>query len=299
MSAYLFLLALGLAAQGPVAHARAASLQREKLSCSTFPVDKNFGKKKLWDGYEVSVGPTAHFEDDSGADDACTAAIYDQSGKEVYRTTGPGVMLDPSTGMDIDGDGAPEVVLMNGASGGSGGSWEIEVVSLKPQPRLLFKFEEDSPHAPFIKDSQGRVVLWLFEPIYLNKYYSIPNSLARIHKQKVLRFANGELRDVTSEYISEIEKKSNFPRPTKNEIEDLKESKIVSGEFENLDDEESASKVLSLIVQYMFCRRFKEAFNVIQQAWPDQDRPNLIKSLEEIMRDGDCPECAKQVEQWR
>jgi hypothetical protein len=73
-----------------------------------FSVDKSFGKKKLWDGYEVSVGPTAH---DSGADDACTAAIYDQAGKEVYRTTGPGVKLDPATGMDVDGDGAPDVVL--------------------------------------------------------------------------------------------------------------------------------------------------------------------------------------------
>jgi hypothetical protein len=171
--------------------------------------------------------------------------------------------------------------------------------SLKPQPRLLFKFEEDSPHAPFIKDSQGRVVLWSFEPIYLNKYYAIPNALARIYRQKVLRFANGKLTDVTGEYWSEIEKSRDFPRPTKNEMEGLKESKITSGEFENLDDQESASKVLSLIVQNIFCRRFKEALNVIQQAWPEQDRPNLIKSLEEIMRDGDCPECAKQVEQWR
>lgn len=296
MTAYFLLFALGLATQGAAAHTPAASLQPETLSCSSFPVDKSFGRKKLWDGYEVSVAPTAHFQGGSYADDACTAAIYDQSGKEVYRTTGPGVVLDPATGMDVDGDGAPEVVLMNGSSGGSGGSWDIEVVSLKPQPHLLFRFEEDSPPAPFRKDSQGRVVLW---SIYLNKYYAIPNALARTYRQKVIRFANGELRDVTAEYSGEIEKSSDFPRPTKNEMEDLKESKIVSGEFENLDDQESASKVLSLIVQYIFCRRFKEALDVIHQAWPEQDRANLIKSLEEIFKHGDCPECARQIEQWR
>jgi len=132
-------------------------LQQEKLSCSTFPVDKRYGEKELWDGYQISVGPTAHFKDDSGADDACRAALYDQSGKEVYRTTGPGVMLDSATGMDVDGDGAPEVVLMNGSSGGS---WEIEVVSLKPQPHLLFKFEQEFPPADFRKALQGTVVLW-------------------------------------------------------------------------------------------------------------------------------------------
>jgi hypothetical protein len=299
VSADFLLFALGLATQGAAAHTAAASSQPEKLSCSTSPVDKSFGRKKLWDGYEVSVDPTAHFEGNSDADDACTAAIYDPSGKEVYRTTGPGVMLDPATGMDVDGDGAPEVVLMNGSSGGGDGSWDVEVVSLKPQAHLLFKFDEDSPPAPFRKDSQGRVVLWSWQAMYLNKYYSIPNALARIYKQKVMRFTDGELRDVTAEYSGEIEKSPDFPRPTKNEKKDLKESKIISGEFENLDDQESASKVLSLIVQYIFCRRFQEALNVIREAWPEQDRANLIKSLQEIFKKSDCPECARQIEQWR
>lgn len=299
MSGYFLALALGLATQGAALHLLTVPTQGDSLSCSTSPVDKSFGKKKLWDGYEASVGPTSHFEDDSDADDACTAAIYDHSGKEVYRTTGPGVMLDPATGMDIDGDGAPDVVLMNGSSGGSGGSWAIEVVSLKPQPHLLFKFEEDSPPAPFRKDSQGRVALWSWEPLYLNRYYSIPNALARIYRVKALRFANGELRNITAEYCGEIEKGKDFPRPTKNEMEDLKKSKITSGEFENLDDQESAAKVLSLIVQYIFCRRFEEALDVIHQAWPEQDRANLIKSLQEILKDGDCPECISRIEQWR
>jgi hypothetical protein len=134
----------------------------------------------------------------------------------------------------------------------------------------LFKFEEDSPHAPFIKDSQGRVVLWSFEPIYLNKYYAIPNALARIYRQKVLRFANAKLTDVTGEYWSEIEKSRDFPRPTKNEMEDLKESKITSGEFENLDDQESASKVLSLIVQNFFAAGSKRRLTSFSRRGPNR-----------------------------
>jgi hypothetical protein len=109
VTTYFLILALGFPMHGKAAQTGAQPSQPETLSCSTLPVDKSFGKKKLWEGYEVSVGPTAYFGDDSGADDACMAVIYDQFGREVYRTTGPGVKLDRATGMDVDGDGAPDV----------------------------------------------------------------------------------------------------------------------------------------------------------------------------------------------
>jgi hypothetical protein len=299
MAVHLFLLALGLATPGAAAHPQGRSSQQEKLSCSTFPADKHSGKKELWDGYEVSVGPTAHFKDGSHADDACTAAIYDRFGNEVYRTTGPGVLLDPATGMDIDGDGAPEVVLMNGSGGGSRGSWTIEVVSLKPQPHLLFKLEGYSPPAPFRKDSQQRVVWWSWDRIELGNlgHYEFSSATGRFYAQRVYRFTDGEVREVSAGYYSEIEK--SLPRPTKNEMEDLKESKIDSGQFENLDNEEAASKVLSLLIQNIFCRRFKEALDFIHQTWPEHDQANLIKVLKENFERWDCPECAKEIAQWR
>jgi hypothetical protein len=297
--AYFLLLALGFAIQGAAAHTRASSLLQKKLSCSAFPVDKSFGKKKLWDGYEVSVGPTAHFDEDSGADDACTAAIYDQSGKEVYRTTGPGVELDPATGMDVDGDGAPEVVLMNGATGGSGGSWEIEVVSLTPQPHVLFKFEQEFSPADFRKDLKGRVVLWSRWGGNSDLGYSMAHAhdpSARI----VYRFTEGKLKDVTPEFCSEIENDRHFPRPTAASLEHFKDSKIDSGQFESLDDEWAAGKVMSLVLHYVFCRRFDNALEVIHEMWPKQDQLNLIEKLkEEMSNDQNCPECAKAIEKWR
>jgi hypothetical protein len=298
VSVYFFLLALRLATQGAAGHTGVPSLQHEKLSCSTFPVDKSFGKKELWDGYEVSVGPTAAFEDDSGADDACTAAIYDHSGKDVYRTTGPGVLLDPATGMDVDGDGAPEVVLMNGSSGASGGSWEIEVVSLKPQPHLLFKFDQDFPPADFRKDLQGRVVLWSGWGGNSGLGYSMAHAndpSARI----VYRFTEGKLKDVTPEFCSEIENDKYFPRLTKASLEDFKNSKIDSGQFEGFDDERTTGKLMSLVLHYVFCRQFDKAHDVIYQMWPKEDQANLIKNLrKEISQPWVCPDCAKEMEKW-
>lgn len=299
MGPYFLLVALGFSTLGTVPQTRTVSLQLEKLSCSTFPVDKSFGKKKLWDGYEISVGPTAHSENDSGADDACTAVIYDRSGREVYRTTGPGVELDPATGMDVDDDGAPDVVLNNGSSGGSGGSWEIEVVSLKPRPHLLFKFGQEFPPADLRKDLQGRVVLWSRWGGDSDFGYSMAHMndpSARI----VHRFADGLLKDVTPEFCSEIENDKDFPRLTEASLEHFKNSKIASGRFETLDDEQAAGKVISLALHYVFCRRFDNALDVINGMWPKEDHANLLKKLkEEISSDQDCPDCGEAVAKWR
>src|SRR5260370_22431145 len=62
--------------------------------------------------------------------------------------------------MGVEGDGAPGGVLMHGASGGSGGSWDVEVIPLKPQPHVLFTFNQDFPPADFRKDTPQRAVLW-------------------------------------------------------------------------------------------------------------------------------------------
>jgi hypothetical protein len=187
---------------------------------------------------------------------------------------------------------------MNGSSGGSGGSWEIEVVSLKPRPHLLFKFEQEFPPADLRKDSQGKVALWSGWGGNSSLGYSMAHAndpSARI----VYRFTDGKLKDVTPEFCSDIENGKHFPRLTEASMEHFKNSKIESGEFESLDDELTAGKVMSLALQYVFCRQFDHAFRVIRQMWPKPDQVNLIQKLkEEIFNDRSCPECAKAIEKW-
>ena len=59
-----------------------------KVSCHAAglpkPEDQPY-TKKLWDGYEISLGP-AH--NSQGGGDECTAAIYNSAGRVVFRTTG-------------------------------------------------------------------------------------------------------------------------------------------------------------------------------------------------------------------
>jgi hypothetical protein len=45
----------------------------DKIACHSYPRTTESYKKKLWDGYEISLGPSRNAQ---GGGDECTAAIY-------------------------------------------------------------------------------------------------------------------------------------------------------------------------------------------------------------------------------
>jgi hypothetical protein len=96
-----------------------------KISCHAAGLPKPENRsyqKKLWGGYEVSLGPA---RDSQGGGDECTAAIYNEAGRVVFRTTGYNVIFDENhTGQDFDGDGKPEVVFLTDTGGGNNFFWD-------------------------------------------------------------------------------------------------------------------------------------------------------------------------------
>jgi hypothetical protein len=119
----------------------------DQIACYTYPKTTESYKKKLWDGYEISLGPARNAA--GGGGDDCTAAIYNAAGKVVFRTTGFGVIFDEDhTGDDFDGDGKPEVVFMTDESGGAHCCWVYNIVSRAPKPHKLF----DLGPGDFVKD---------------------------------------------------------------------------------------------------------------------------------------------------
>jgi hypothetical protein len=279
----------------PAVQAQSA-LQRggePELDCEP-PFHDEVGKKDLWDGHAISISVDGNPDD---PDASCDAKIYDKFGKVVYQAeghTGPGFILDPSTGMDIGADGSPDVVLLNGAPAADNpGDWEIQVISLRPQPHLVFTFGQNSPSAGFARDSQGRIALWTGYDWFaaLQNSYGIPNA-ERPHVERVYRFTDGKLTDVTPDYCVEIEHR--LFMPSAHEIADFKVNDISAGNF----DYSEAADMLNVILQEIFCRRFDQALAFIHRAWPDQDRPNLIKGLHDESKSWNCPECEQAIAAW-
>ena len=277
----------------PGAQAQPQQPGESELDCEP-PFQDKVGKKELWDGNTISISVDGSPDD---PDASCDAKIYDKSGKELYTAeshVGSGFILDPSTGMDIGGDGSPNVVLLNGAPAADNpGDWEVQVISLKPQPHLVFTFDQNSPSAGFARDSQGRIALWTGYDWFaaLQNSYGIPNA-ERPHVERVYRFTDGKLTEVTSDYCVEIEQR--LFMPSAHEMADFKANDISSDNF----DYSEAADMLKVILQEIFCRRFDQALAFIHRTWPDQDQPNLIKRLQDESKSWSCPECEHGIAAW-
>jgi hypothetical protein len=113
------------------------------------------------------------------------------------------------------------------------------------------------------------------------------------HQQRVYRFTDGKLTEVTPEYRAEIE--PGLFIPSKHEIEDFRASDIASGQF----DESEAADILNLLLQEIFCHQFDRALALIRQAWPTQDQAKLIATLKQESKGWNCQECENAIASWR
>jgi hypothetical protein len=105
---------------------------KDKIGCYSY-VEKNAAyKKKLWDGYEISLGPVPDHDE---VEYRCTGAIYNSAGRVVFRTSGFNVVFDEElTGQDFDGDGKPDVVFRTDTGGGNHCCWVTSFTRSRPSP---------------------------------------------------------------------------------------------------------------------------------------------------------------------
>jgi hypothetical protein len=77
-----------------------------EIACRAYPAPSQSFKHKLWDGYEISLGPV-HSTDLTVF--VCSAAIYNHEGRVVHRTSSFNVTFEEKmTGQDFDDDGHPQ-----------------------------------------------------------------------------------------------------------------------------------------------------------------------------------------------
>jgi hypothetical protein len=169
------------------------------IACRAYPKSTESFKRKLWDGYEISLGPAANAT--GAGDDACTAAIYNKLGHVVYRTTGFNVSFDENlTGQDFDGDGHGEVVFETDSGGGNHCCWAYNVISLFPRPHKLFDIAMEGA-VQFERDDAGRMVIW--ERVAAPDVFNGPMA-GRPFVERVFRARDGKLTDATPEFCARI-----------------------------------------------------------------------------------------------
>jgi hypothetical protein len=240
-------------------------------------------KKKLWDGYEISLGPSRTITEG----DDCTAAIYNAAGKVVFRTTGFCVVFDEGlTGKDFDGDGRPEVVFLTDTGGGHHCCWGYSVVSLFPKPHKLFDVTDTSR---FEKDKKGRTLIWSRLP----GPYGYTSMAGNPYAEKVYRLRQGHLVDVTPEHCGEIfsHKNDDFSYWEDNLSPDnlkwldaQREKDPQKIGWSRYSAEQIVSSLLSRAVQHVFCRQYQEALDDLN-LWPEASRAKLKADFAESFPD--------------
>lgn len=283
----IFLVIVALSSLAPVV--RAQDLLG-KISChaagSQAPQNQSY-TKKLWDGYEISLGPARNSQ---GGGDECTAAIYNRDGHVVFRTTGFSVIFDENhTGQDFDADGKPEVVFITDTGGGNHCCWAYNVISLSPKPRKLFDI--DAPGAvQFEKDSQGKMVIWQRTA----GPYGFTSMAAAPFAEKVLRVREGRLVDATPEFCPRIFSDANEDyrawnrNLTPEKIKMLQSTATMRGQNEDI-----VSDLLARALQHVFCREFDAALNDLN-LWPEATRTKMKAEFAESIKQ-DYPEFAARL----
>jgi hypothetical protein len=261
-----------------------------KISCHAADLPKPENRpyiKKLWDGYEISLGPARNSQGDG---DQCTAAVYNAAGRVVFRTTGFNVIFDENhTGQDFDGDGKPEVVFITDTGGGNHCCWAYNVISLFPKPHKLFDI--DAPGAVrFEKDDRRRMVIWQRTP----GPYGFTSMARTPFAERISRVREGKLVDATPEFCSRIFSDGNENYKTWNR--ELTPERIKGlGASDKIDDEneEVVSSLLSRALQHVFCRQFDDALSDLN-LWPEASRGKMKTAFAESIKQ-DYPEFAARL----
>src|SRR5882757_3611074 len=249
---------VGLTCFSPALHAQR---EPDKVACYADKQDNAPHKKKLWDGYEISLGPSG---DPNAVEEKCTAAIYSSAGRVVFRTNGYSVVFDEEqTGKDFDGDGKPEVVFRTDTGGGMHCCWGYIIFSLSPKPHKLFEIAMEG-RVDFEKDKDGKMVIWTRKA----GPYGFTSMARNPFAEKVLRVREGKLVDATPEFCGKILSEESEDYKADQQVltpENLQKLKTAAnGDWSN---EEIVSALLSRALQYVFCHKFCEALKELELWW--------------------------------
>ncbi len=264
-----------------------AQRPQDKIACYADRKDNAPYKKKLWDGYEISLGPS---RDPEAVEVKCTAAIYSSAGRVVFRTSGFNVVFDEGlTGEDFDGDGKPEVVFRTDTGGGNHCCWGYIIYSLSPKPRKLFEIAMEG-RVDFEKDKDGQMVIWK----RTGGPYGYTSMAAQPFAEKVLRVREGKLVDATPEFCGKIlSEETEDYRIEKSVLTPENLKNLEKNEGHEGDNEEIVSALLSRALQYVFCRKFEDALNDLN-LWPEATRPKMKADFANSIRE-DYPEFAAKL----
>lgn len=224
-------------------------------------------------------------DDDEGTyhdDDArCRAVLTTRFGRHIPIAYEWALSVDPISGADLNGDGKPEIVL-SGYSGGLHCCYVYEIVSLEHTPKVIHVFSSPSPIA-FEKQPDGTVLIRAADGVF--NYFLVPPQAAVI-PQLIFRLDGNNLVDVSAKYPEIYDKEIAQARAqlTPEEAEKFKKSNFHATLYS--DQVPAIHKVLTIVLDYIYSGREDQAWQALEQYWPENDLSRVRSLIMERRRRG-------------
>jgi hypothetical protein len=212
----------------------------------------------------------------------CRAVVRDIQQHVIFSGHDPGMALIVA-GQDVNGDGAPDLVL-EGDSGGNHGTRTYYVISLGQTPGRVAQFDTDAVPANFIQNqSSHRMEIRTWDGNFF--MFDGMSAAASPHPDVYLQIHGARLRDISPQhkagYDKAIRKLQRSLAPA-----DLARFRAIDESWEKAGEEETASQVLRIAVAYLYSGRQSLAHKTIMEMWPRFDQERIWQLILKTRRKG-------------
>jgi hypothetical protein len=229
------------------------------------PVVAHGGGTLQVNGFTIEVQAVADPSDPAGM--MCQVSIRSPNGEIVFdgdNNVG-GIDIDPITGKDLNGDGAPDAVVVDDSGSVHYNDYIYSIISLGQKPGPIQQVEGIAHFMDLNGD--GKMEIIVADSLLGLHGLSTPDSPSAL---LVLRLQGSTLEEVGAEFTNF------YDDEIKEDLADLKKSNITVAREPN-----EQNKVLSIVLDYLYSGRSQQARSVLDQFWPADDRESVRKDIVE------------------
>jgi hypothetical protein len=231
-------------------------------------------------GFKIQISP---YPDKSNPDlDECEAEIYDPRGDVIFSEHDWGFTIDLA-GIDVNGDGIPDVVL-EAFSGGVHCCWTYYFFSLGPQPGLFLKLENNRDASFFWDKKPGQMYMEIQDGAF--DYFDEVCHACSPFPLVYLRLDGSNFVDIGREYADNYDE---IIRVSQKALS-REERRRLKALTEKPSDAEPVRKArynaLMIVFAYLYSGREELAHQALQELWPPFDQERIWNLILETRHNG-------------